>query len=165
MRDLFTANLRYADPNDGVVTVAGIELSGRLGSNDDVLLDVVSGSIDVGGVASGDNAEERVEINSMSSALTINDLEGFVELGAMTGDINLEGAVPNASVGGDITIGSDYAGTITIDWSGINRSFRGDIVINGDMTGDISLDNRLSGSITVDGDFTGTLTTDNRVAS
>ncbi len=86
-RNLAAANLRYADPNDGIVTVLGITLSERIATDDDVLLDAVSGDIVAFGLASGATATERLSANVMDANLALIDLDGDFEVGVMNGAI------------------------------------------------------------------------------
>lgn len=104
-RNLGAANLRYADPNDGIVTVLGITLSQRIAADGDVLLDAVAGDI----VAFGVTATERVSANAMTGNVELTDLDGDLEFGVMTGDITLTGTPSGTDVGG-IIIDSNYAG-------------------------------------------------------
>lgn len=129
--DLLGADLRHPNGPINTCTVLGIHLSGALARktdppNADVLCDAIVGDINVGRIAQ--NATDRkLSAETMVGNLSMNLLQGIIELDSFDGDITTGGFAGGANTPGDIIIGSDYDGSILID-----DGFNGLISIAGD---------------------------------
>ena len=143
-----------------------LDITSDLGETAGVVVDDVSGTIDVGNDLKNTFAASTVsgnilidndlasgatlDLGTSSGDVTITRwLTGDIEIDSFSGDLSINGG----SASGDVTIGDDYDGTITCTSSGVS----GDWLIDGTLTGAVTL-RSISGSLTIGGNYADTIT-------